>query len=150
MHSIKTKTTQNNARRHNTMGGLNVVWHWIGDQQLCESNMAQFIGAFISTVPNGLTHWGRVMYICVSKLLNIIGSVNGSSPGRCQAIIWTNAGILLIGPLGTNFSEILSEIHTFSFKKMHLKMLAILSRPQCVNLMNALHWHVHYGTIIVC
>ena len=41
---------------------------------------------------------------------------------RHQAIIWTNSGMLLIGPLGTNFSDILSEIHTFSSKKMHLKM----------------------------
>ena len=32
--------------------------------------------------------------------------------GRRQAIIWTNA-ILLIGPLETNFTEILIEIHTF-------------------------------------
>ena len=39
-----------------------------------------------------------------------------------QAIIWTDVGILLIGPLGTNFSEILIEIYTFSFRKMHLKM----------------------------
>ena len=53
-----------------------------------------------------LTHWGRVMHICVGKLTNI-GSDNGLSPGRRQAIIWTNAGILLIGTLGTNFSEIL-------------------------------------------
>ena len=68
-----------------------------------------------------LTHWGRVMHICVSKL-TIIDSDNGLSPGRRQAIIWTNAGILLIQTLGTNFSEILSEIHTFSFKKIHLKM----------------------------
>ena len=59
-------------------------------------------------------------------------------PGQRQAIIETNAGILLIGSLGTNFSEIFIEIYTFSFKKMHLKMLygkmaAILSRSQCVN-----------------
>ena len=46
----------------------------------------------------------------------------GSDNGWRQAIIWTNGGILLIGPLGTNFSEILIEINTFSFKKMHLKM----------------------------
>ena len=59
-------------------------------------------------------------HICVSKLTSI-GSDNGLSPGRHQAIIWTNAGILLIGPLGTNFSELLIEIHTFSLKKMHLK-----------------------------
>ena len=38
------------------------------------------------------------------------------------AIIWTNAGILLIWPSGTNFGEILIEIGVFSFKKMHLKM----------------------------
>ena len=65
-----------------------------------------------------LTHWSWVMNICVSKL-TMIGSDNGA---RGQAIVWTSAGILLIGPLGTNFSEILIEIHTFSFKKMHLKM----------------------------
>ena len=48
----------------------------------------------------------------------------GLSPGRRHAIIWTNAEILLIGPLGTNFSEISIEIHSFSFTKMHLKMLS--------------------------
>ena len=36
-----------------------------------------------------------------------IGSDNGLSPIRRQAIIWTNAGILLIEPLGTKFSEML-------------------------------------------
>ena len=45
-----------------------------------------------------LTHWGRVTHICVSDL-TIIGSDNGLSPDRRQAIIWTNAGILSIGPL---------------------------------------------------
>ena len=57
-----------------------------------------------------LTHWGRVTHICVGNL-TIIGSDNGLSPERRQAIIWTNAGILLIPTLGTNFSEILGEIH---------------------------------------
>ena len=75
-----------------------------------------------------LTHWGRVTHICVSKLTTI-GSDNGLSPGRRQAIIWTNAGILLIGPLGTNFSEILIGIQTFSFKEMHLKMSCAKSCP---------------------
>ena len=65
-----------------------------------------------------LTHWGRVTHIC-----------------RRQAIIWTNAGILLICPLEINFSEILIEIYIFSFMKMHLKLssgICHLSRPQCV------------------
>ena len=84
---------------------------------------------------NGRTHWGRV--ICVSKLTTI-GSDYGLSPGRCQAIIWANAGILLIGPLGTNFSGILIEILTFSFKKMHLKMSSGRCRPfcLCLNVLN--------------
>ena len=59
-------------------------------------------------------------HICVSKL-TIIGSDNGLSPGRLQAIIGTNARILLIRTLGTNFSEILGEIHSFSLKKMRLR-----------------------------
>ena len=80
-----------------------------------------------------LTHWGRVMHICVGKL-TIIGSDNGLSPGRHQAIIWTNARLLLIGPLGTNFSEILIAIETFSFKKMHLKISSAKWRPSCLGL----------------
>ena len=40
----------------------------------------------------------------------MIGSDNGLSPGRRHAIIWTNAAVLLIGPLGTNLSEILIEV----------------------------------------
>ena len=82
---------------------------------------------------NALTHWGRVTHICVGKL-TIIGSDNGLSPDRRQAIIWTNAGILLIEPLGTNFSEILIEIHIFSSKKMHLKMSSGKWRPFCLSL----------------
>ena len=82
---------------------------------------------------NGLTHWDRVTHICVNKL-TIIGSDNGLSPGRHQAIIWTNAEILLIGPVGTKLSEILIEIHTFSFKKMHLKMSSGKWWPFCPGL----------------
>ena len=83
-------------------------------------------------------------HICVSKP-TIIGSDNGLSPDRRQVIIRTSAGILLIGPLGTNFSEILIEIHAFSFKKMHLKMLSGKWRPFCLGL-NVLRW----PHIIVC
>ena len=77
-----------------------------------------------------LTHWGRVTHICVSNITIIVPD-NGLSPDRRQAIIWTNTGMLLIRTLGTNFSEILSEIHIFSFKKMHLKMSSAKWRPFC-------------------
>ena len=80
-----------------------------------------------------LTNWDRVTYICVSDL-TIIGSDNGLSPGRRQAIIWTNVGILLIRPLGTNFSYILIGNQTFSFKKMHLNMSSGKCRPFCLGL----------------
>ena len=75
--------------------------------QICFS--ASYMSISSETAMAMLTHWGRVTHICVNKL-TIIGSDNGLSPGRRQAIIWTNAGILLTGPLGTNFSEILIEI----------------------------------------
>ena len=88
--------------------------------------------AVYSKVISLLPLLGRVTHICVSEL-TIIGSDNGLSPGRRQAIIWNNAGLLLIKPLGTNFSEISIGIQTFSFMKMHLKMSAKWS-PFCLGL----------------
>ena len=86
-----------------------------------------------STAQGHIIHRGQVTHICVGNL-TIIGPDNGLSSGRRQAIIWTNAGILLIGPRGTNFSEILIGIQTFSFKKMHLKMSSAKWRPFCLGL----------------
>ena len=80
-----------------------------------------------------LTHWDRVTHICVSDLTSI-GSDNGLSPGRRQAMIRTNAGVLLIRPLGTNFSEFLVKIIIFSFKKMRLKVSSAKRRPFCLGL----------------
>ena len=84
-------------------------------------------------LPLSLTHWGRVPHICVGKL-TIIGSHNCLSPGRHQAIIWSNAGILVIRTLGTNFSDFLSKVRAFSFKKMHLKMSSGKRRSSCLSL----------------
>ena len=103
--------------------------------------------AYVSTMRQNssdqwLTHWGRVTHICVFNL-TIIGSDNGLSPGRRQAITWTNVGILLIGPLATNFSEMFIEIHTFSFKKIHLKMSSGKWRPFCRGLNVLTHWQMH-------
>ena len=66
------------------------------------------------------------LHKCVSK--------PALAPDRCHAIIWTNAGILLIGPLGTNISEIIIEIHTFTFKKMHFETSSGKWRPFCIGL----------------
>ena len=75
-------------------------------------------------------------HICIGNL-TIIGSGNGLSPSRHRAIILTNDGILLIGPLGINFSEIIIKFLMFSFKKMRLKVWSVEWRPFCLGL-NAL------------
>ena len=83
-----------------------------------------------------LTHWGRVTHKCVGNS-TIISSDNGLAPGWCQTIIRTNAGILLIGPLGKkiqwNFNR---NLYIFNkedtFENVVWKLAAILSRPQCV------------------
>ena len=93
-------------------------------------------------VKNVLTHWGRVTHMYVSGK-TIIGSDYGLSPGWCQAIIWTNDGILLIGlrnKLQWNFKRN-SNIFILrnAFESVVCKIPAILSRPQCVNLLAQNH-----------
>ena len=108
-------------------GHIDLCQHWLKAPNYCLNQN------LIIEVLNVLTHWGRVTHICVSKL-TIIGSDNGLSPDRRQTLIWNNAGLLLIGPLGTNFSEILIKILTFSFTKMRLKVSSAKRRPFCLGL----------------
>ena len=67
------------------------------------------------------------MHICIIKLTTI-GSDDGLSPGQRQANIWTIAGILLIGPLGTNIF-----VQENALEDVVCEMASILSQPQCVN-----------------
>ena len=103
---------------------------WKHHDDMCVQMLSLTIRPAMSTT---LTHWGRVTHMCVGKLTNL-GSDNGLSPGRREAIIWTIAGIMLIWHLGTNFSEIIIEIHTFSFKKIDLKMSSGKWQPSCPGL----------------
>ena len=77
-----------------------------------------------------LTHWGRVMHICISEL-NIIGSDNGLALTRH---FWTNAGILLIWPLGTDFSEMLIKIHIFFIQANAWEIVICEVRAICLSL----------------
>ena len=72
------------------------------------------------------------IYASVSWI--IIGTGNGLSPIRRQAITSTNAVLLSIGLLGTSFSEILIGIMSFSWEKMHLKMSSGKWQPFCPGL----------------
>ena len=97
------------------------------------------INADDDLAPFLLTHWGQVTHICVSKL-TIIGSDNGLVPGRRQASIWANDGILLIGTLLRNKFQWNFNRNSYifiqenEFENVICEMAAILSRPQCVNL----------------
>ena len=111
-----------------------MAWCLTGNKLLSEAMLVCFTDAYMHhSASMSLTHWGRVTHICVSRL-TITGSDNGLSPGRRQAILWTNNGILLIGPLGTNCKENLSEILTFLFMKMRLKVSSAKWRPFCLSL----------------
>ena len=97
-----------------------------------------------------LTHWSRVMHICVFKL-TIIGSDNGLSSGLRQAIIWTNAGILLIGSLGTNFSDIFTwaTAHCrFSLNIMHTVFLFSQTTHWTISIVNRKGWRLYNYVIL--
>ena len=132
---------------------INIFWSGYGlasykQQAITWTNDDQDVWChMVSVAYSQLIHCGRVTHICVVKL-TIIGSDNGLSPGRRQAIIWTNDGILLIGPLGTNFIEILIGIQTFSFKKMHLKMSSAKWRPFRLGL-NVLTLRIQHGQFLL-
>ena len=127
---VKWHPILTHSRRHQQTVGLSVQQRWppmscptlhwrtlspVGHCQILSGKQNQK-DQFFST------HWGRVMHICISKL-TITASDNGLSPGSRQAIIWTNAEIMIIGPLGIKFTEILIEIYIFSFKKIIIKQI---------------------------
>ena len=130
-----TDITRNATHTFFSIGGLSLLQYNIYLTFVCNLMILRYDKCDLPS----LTHWGRVTHICVAYL-TIIASDNGLSPSRRQAIIRTNAGLLLIGPLGTNFNENLIEILTFSFKKMRLKMSSGKWRPFChgLNVLNAI------------
>ena len=77
-----------------------------------------------------------MMHTCISRL-TVIGPENGLSPGRHQAIIWTNAGMLLTEPVRTTSVKYNRSSFIFiqenAFENVVSEMESILSRPQCVN-----------------
>ena len=77
---------------------------------------------------------------------NITGPWNPLSRKTRISHYWTNTGILLIGSLGIKFSEILIELLTVSFKKMHLKGS---SAKFCLCLKVLKHIYLHHVTICI-
>ena len=81
----------------------------------------------------------------------MLGSYNGLTAGRRQAIIHTNAGILLICPLGTNFSENQNTklfIHQTAFENIACEIAAILYGGDELTLLNW-HWNSQIKGIFI-
>ena len=74
-------------------------------------NVAKFLYASLP-----LHQWVRVA-IYASVNLAIIGLDNGLSPVLLQTMIWTNAGLLVIRPMGTHFREAWIQIQSYLFPK---------------------------------
>ena len=132
-HTAKTYHKKHGTNKHGFRPHVQILGNWNEEVQFqCyfDTRSTAWFREKFSVI---LTHWGRVTHICVGKL-TIIGSDNGLSPNPRQAIIWTNAGILLIGPFGTNFIEISIEIRAFQLKKMHIKMSSAKWWPSCLGL----------------
>ena len=120
--------------------------HWGRVTHTCISKLT-IIGSDNGPVPShylnkclNIVNWtlgnkliSPLCHIYVSVDLVSIGSDNGLLPFQRQATIRTNARLLSIGPLGTNFSEISIAIYMFSSMKMSSgNWRAILSRPRRV------------------
>ena len=104
-----------------------------------------------SVIPISVIYWDRVTHICVGNL-NIIGSNNGLSPGRRQAIIWTNAGILLIRPLGTNIQWNLDRNSYIFIQEKAFKTSSGKRRPFCpgrnVFLIRIIDLHNRWSSVV--
>ena len=111
IHALKSHPYNHHVTCYLLRPTMNVLHHDLSEK--CRH--------FIRSSILALTHWGRLTHICDGEL-TIIVSDNGLSPRRRHTIILTNAGILLIEPYVTNFSEILIETLTISFMKMSLKV----------------------------
>ena len=114
------------------------LWTWHG----YELNTCITESKLFSNTPKLETlhpyHGGRVTLICVGKL-TMIGLDDDLSSGRCQAIIWTYAGILLNVPLGTDFCANFRRKKNIFIQENTLvnfcEIVSISSRPQYVTLM---------------
>ena len=110
--------------------GIGLAWGWKNIRKIILNDRGTTSAWCIAVIFQENINKGLVNFMINSIWPNdayaITGSDNGLSPGRHQAIIWTNVGILLVGHLGINWF-----IHFHSGKciwKYHLKNGAILSR----------------------
>ena len=116
-------------KRHGAHYDATVMWWFVYRGLLSEyffvlnHHNEKFVGLRVNSSP-----YCRI-YASVNRVN--IGSDNGLSLIRRQAIVETNPGLLSIGLLGTNFSEIVIKIQNVSFTKRHLKVASAKWQPFC-------------------
>ena len=95
--------------------------------------------AWINMFLQHMSHLSMTIYVenYHTQFHNGFNELN--NPVRRQAIISTDAELLLIGSVGTNFSDFFFEIQLFSWKKIRLKMSSAKWQPFCLGL-NVLKW----------
>ena len=128
-------------------------WRWLSQkclQRYCLSKLLDYVGTswwsfVVSVLQLKVCHVGRNFILRQYRILRqnilvpcfklaVTDPTQETFKYDSLAIIWTNAGILLIGPLGTNFNEIVIEIRIFSFQKIHFKMSSAKWGPFCLGL----------------
>ena len=115
-----------------------MAWHWTGDKPFTWTNDNIVIWRKYAPLGgNVLTHWGRMTHTCVGELTTI-GSGNGLSPGRRQAIYLNQCWHTINSNLRNKFqwnrkrnSYILIQENVF--ENVVCEIASILPRPQCVN-----------------
>ena len=76
------------------------------------------------------------MGVYIASNLEKIGQLTPESPVRHEAIIWTNAGIMLIGSLGINFGDIWIKIYYFLLKESAFEnVVCEMGTFQCLNVL---------------
>ena len=115
---LKAFITVASYERHGIANSLNSLF------SLTIKEKAPYQWPFVSGIFQSSVDYSHIKGQKCRNGLICLGSDNGMSPVPCQAISWTSAVLLLIGPLGTNFGEILIKLQQFSFKNMYFEMFS--------------------------
>ena len=81
--------------------------HSLGEIHNCNITIVKNKYCWVSSINSS----PLVPHIYASMNCDSTASDNGLLPARRQAIIWTNAGLLSIGPLGTIFGQVQTKKH---------------------------------------
>ena len=107
----------------------NKMWETFYPWCCCIKNVACYLIILILVLLH-LTHWGRVMHICISKLAIIAWTAPSHYLNQCWTIVNWTLGNKLQWNLNRNSYIFIQEN---VFENVVWKIAAIFSQPWCVN-----------------